>query len=129
MALIMMFLTVVFAKEDWLCTQTASERIGNDIYACGVANERKEEDARSDAFIHAENEFKTLCKADDSCRDHKLIVIPKRTSCEQSTYVIANHKYTNFKCVRLVIFSIQEELEHHKVDYSITNISRMHPIY
>lgn len=85
---------------DWLCQEEASQRHGNEIYACGIGAGKDENDARLDAFDNAKKEFERICQISDDCKGRMISVRPQRTACEQ--------KPKNYSCHRLVVFEIQE---------------------
>lgn len=70
-------------KDSWLCTEEASQRRGATIESCGVGVGQNEQEAREDAFTGAEHEFNRICKSSADCDSNKVIITPKRTSCEQ----------------------------------------------
>jgi thiamine pyrophosphokinase len=88
---------------DWLCTEEASQRKGNSIYACGIGEGSDEGAARLTAFDAAKIEFSKICSASDDCKMHRIAVSPERTACEKS--------FGRFKCYRLIVFAIGEEVE------------------
>ncbi len=92
--LLLTFAIPAFAATDWLCTEEASQRKGNAIYACGIGDGRDENEARSKAFLNAKAEFARICDASDDCRGHRVSAEPARTACE------------GLRCYRLVVFTI-----------------------
>lgn len=96
-----LFISTVFAAESWLCSTQSSKIVGDHVKACGVGHGINEDQARSSAFDSAQIEFKKLCKISSSCRDHKVTVDPKRTTCDQVG--------KKWKCYRLLEFTIQDE--------------------
>lgn len=70
-------------KDSWLCTEEASQRRGSNIESCGVGVGQNEQEAREDAFTGAEHEFNRICRSSADCNSNKVIITPRRTSCEQ----------------------------------------------
>lgn len=102
--LYLFFLThSAFAKEDWLCTQEASQIQNGSLLACGIGEGNDENTARTRAFENAKAEFFRVCKASDTCNRREVSVEPKRTSCEAMK--------GNFKCYRLIVFTLGSEKE------------------
>jgi len=103
------------AGDDWLCKEEASIKRGNSIYACGVAKAHLEQEAKDSAFVAAQNEFKNICNASESCKDKKIDVEAKRTECEAIPKIegafMPGQNYYQFKCYRLVVFTMQNEEE------------------
>lgn len=93
--------TSSFAKDEWLCVEASSQRIGSEIQACGIGNGKDENSARLNAFDNARAEFTKLCEASDDCNGHEIVVEPKRTSCER-----VNESY---KCYRMLAFTIKDK--------------------
>ena len=92
-----------FAKMDqWVCTTESSQRIGNTVHACGVANGKDENEARALAFDNAKLEFFKICDSSADCRGHELKVDPARTTCEAID--------SGFKCFRMVSFAISDKI-------------------
>ncbi len=99
--LVLMISETSLAKDDWLCTEEASQIQNGSVLACGVAEGKDENEARSKAFENAKAEFSRVCQASDTCNQKQVSVEPKRTSCE------SNQK--RYKCYRLIIFTIGSE--------------------
>lgn len=87
-----------FAEEEWFCTGQSSQRIGDEIQACGVATGKDENIARMKAFNNAKAEFKQICDESEDCKDHNVRIEPKRTTCEK--------EQDSYKCYRLISFII-----------------------
>lgn len=88
----------VYAFDNWLCTEEASERRANAIYSCGVGVSVDEGEARAKAYDNAEREFNKICEKSFDCKDHRISVEPKRNYCDAHGDM--------FRCYRLVVFSI-----------------------
>jgi hypothetical protein len=99
------------AHANWFCSEESSDKIGNVINACGVAEASTESKARSDAFESASQEYKHLCEASDDCRYHFVNVKPKRTSCEKTA--------SGFKCYRMLAYEIGDFSKSKASDISI----------
>lgn len=97
---ILLIASQAIAGTDWLCTEEASQRKGDSIYACGIGIGQDERVARDAAFDSAKAEFKKVCGASDDCKMHRITVSPERTTCERDAKGI--------KCYRLIVFSIGE---------------------
>lgn len=97
--LILLLLSTTAHATEWLCTEEASQREGANILACGIGTGSDENTARLNAFDSAKAEFTKVCSGSDDCNNKQVSILPKRTSCEQTT----NGSY---KCYRLVTFNI-----------------------
>lgn len=93
--LIVLLATKVAYGVDWLCTEESSQRIGRQIYACGIGEAKSEARARDAAFAAAEREFHRICDASDDCRGRAVTADPRRTECHAG------------KCYRLVVFTVE----------------------
>lgn len=91
--------------EDWICKDASSLRSGNLIQSCGSGQSPDEDEARTQAFQHAKDEFNRLCEMDSSCKNHAVIVNPKRTTCEEK-----DHAY---HCYRMIEFEIESNEAYH----------------
>ena len=89
------------AGDQWLCTDESSQIQNGALLACGVGKGKDENEARASAFENAKAEFKRICTASDTCKQHEISVEPKRTSCEG--------KEGSYKCYRLIVFTIGKE--------------------
>lgn len=93
--LILLFLSVAQAGDQWLCTEESSILRGSSIYACGVATSKDEALARAEAYEESYREFSRITGK------QPISVQPQRTSCTRSI--------EGYKCYRLVVYSIQPE--------------------
>lgn len=100
LASILVFIETAHSKENWLCTDTPSQRQGGAIYACGIGVGETETLARLDAFDNSKIEFERICEASADCREHKVVAQPERTTCD--------HENGTYKCYRLTIFLIEK---------------------
>lgn len=91
------------AKEDWICVEASSQRVGNTIQSCGIGVAGDEASARLKAFDSAKAEFDRLCAASDDCKGRKVTVDPRRTTCEPAG--------GGFKCYRMLSFIIADSLQ------------------
>ena len=87
-------------KDEWLCTEEASQVQDDAILSCGVATGVDENAARSQAFDNASAEFHRLCDLSETCKGRKFSVEPNRTSCSEQR--------SGFKCYRLLTFNLVE---------------------
>lgn len=101
--LLMTSSTLASAKDEWLCTEESSQIQNGTLLACGVGLGKDENEARSKAFENARAEFIRVCDASDDCKEHKVTVEPKRTTCERSSK-------ESYKCYRLLAFTISADL-------------------
>jgi hypothetical protein len=85
------------ALAGWYCTEVASEKKGNSIYACGIGTAVNEDKARTEAFKSAEAEFQNICQASEDCRGKAYNTDPLRTEC------VTNKD--NVTCHRLLVFT------------------------
>jgi hypothetical protein len=86
------------AKEEWLCTEEASQIQDGAVLACGIGEGSDENGARVKAFENARAEFIRVCDLSDNCKGYQVNVEPKRTSCEGLS--------KGYKCYRLLAFTI-----------------------
>ena len=91
------------AEEQWFCKDDSASRNGNTLSICGVGTAPTEGDARERAFDYSIREFRATCAMSSDCKDHKVIVDPKRSTCIQK---IVNYN-TVYICHRLFNFTIQ----------------------
>lgn len=87
------------ASDNWFCSEASSQRVGNEIQACGTGISPDESEARLRAFDNAKEEFERICEASADCQGHRAIADPRRTTCETEQSV--------FHCRRLVAFTIE----------------------
>jgi len=92
--------SVALANDSWACVEMSSTRNAEGIMACGIGTAATEEVAREEAFKRAHSEFNLVCKNSDDCKDHSVMIDPKRTSCKKDRH--------GFKCYRAVQFIIKE---------------------
>lgn len=93
------------AKEQWFCTDDQAMRQGNSLLICGVGTNATEGDARKGALENALNEFNSMCALSSDCKDHKISVEPKRSTCFENNKK-DHSKWDNFTCHRLIVFTI-----------------------
>ncbi len=93
--------SVVFGREDWLCTEDSSQVQGSRILACGVGYGANEMDARTVALRNAKDEFDAICTADTACGLRMYRATPSRSTCEKSE--------DGWVCHRLVIYETQKK--------------------
>ncbi len=86
------------AQDQWLCTEEASQRHNDTIFACGVGSGADEGEARLAAFDNSKAEFNRICDSSSDCAGHKITTLPRRTSCELVGSLI--------KCYRLILYTI-----------------------
>lgn len=93
-------------KASWFCTDDSAMRTGNTYVICGVGTFSTEGDARRLALENAVNEFMVMCNLSSDCKNHKIVVEPKRSSCYKAS---ANEKsrWSNYSCHRMFLFTIQ----------------------
>lgn len=105
-SLIMVMIILIFlpatAKEEWLCTEQSSQRIGDSFNSCGVGIGADENAARTKALDNAKTEFLKICESSDDCKGQQVSAVPGRTTCEKTN--------EGYKCYRLVIFSVSPQL-------------------
>jgi hypothetical protein len=105
--IIILFSLNAQASDDWLCKEASSVQRGNSIYACGISQGHTEQEARESAFYAAENEFRRIHVSME-----KVEVEAKRTECEPIPEVkdsfMPGANYFQFKCYRLVVFTLPE---------------------
>lgn len=108
----------IFADQDsWLCTETASQQLGDSSYlACGVATAVTESDARTSSLNNAINEFQGFCERSSNCRSRKVEFTPRRISCSK--------EMNGYKCYRAILVSLgdskkQSELSEKELAYQI----------
>lgn len=101
--LLLMFLMCpdIQASDEWMCSESASQRDGNIVSACGTGIGADEGQARLAAFDNAKAEFDRICGSSSDCGNHKYVAEPKRTTCGQEG--------SHYKCYRLVLYAIGEE--------------------
>lgn len=92
---------LAFADESWTCTEASSVRVSGAIHACGVATGDDENEARSNAFDNADDEFKKVCRASVDCNPESVSARPARTSCAQIN--------GGFKCYRMIYFVFEAD--------------------
>jgi hypothetical protein len=102
-----LFLNPAKASDEWLCNQQdiSSVRHGNLILSCGEADGFDVEVAREKSFQAAVNEFKRICDLSSDCKDHKVNVEAKRTTCVDLAGEIF-YSDVHVRCYRLVVFTI-----------------------
>lgn len=81
------------AKANWLCKVAASERNGDTIYLCGVAEGDSENEARISAGKAAYQELDLICSKSPDCYNFELVFKPLRTDCSETPE-------KKFKCYR-----------------------------
>lgn len=89
------------AQANWLCRVAASERNGQFINACGIAESVFENTAREDALKAAQRELESICNTSPDCNNYEVIIKPLRTDCEKSADGI-------YKCYRGIEAEITE---------------------
>ncbi len=99
MMLIMMLASEVFAG-DFFCNDEASQLNGTTYSACGIGVSRNEQEARSDAFKFAKDEFYRFSVDNASWKGKEYDIEPKRNLC---TKIEKNY----FKCYRMVNFTLR----------------------
>lgn len=97
--IILLFMSQTALAADWLCTEEASQRQGNSIFACGIGTGADENAARLNAFDSAKAEFNKVCNNSDDCNGKQVAISPKRTQCQQ-------YENGTNKCYRLLVFTI-----------------------
>ncbi|MCB9061265.1 MAG: hypothetical protein H6622_07065 [Halobacteriovoraceae bacterium] len=71
--------------NNWLCTETASQRIEKNIYfVCGISENSSLQKAREEAMNSAYREFEGLCKYSYDCDGREKTISPLRTHCEKT---------------------------------------------
>lgn len=88
--------------DNWLCTEEGSLKQGSSILACGTGTGLTEEYAREQSLITAKNEFEQICNSSADCKNHKVVMDPKRMTCSQ----VLNQ----YKCYRLIVYTIGDKL-------------------
>lgn len=97
-------LTLILATKahaNWFCEEGSSQKLGSTIETCGVGTGLDENQARVNAFENAKLEYSLVCNESSDCKDHKVTVTPKRTSCEKSLH--------GFTCWRMLAYEISDE--------------------
>lgn len=102
------FLTLVlfifFSSEEssanWLCRVAASERNGDIINSCGVAEAPTETEARANARKAAFEELNSICSQSPDCANFEYTIKPLRTDCEKTS--------SGFKCYRGIEATISD---------------------
>lgn len=81
------------AEAKWMCHETASLKSDKNIFmSCGVGSGATEAEARKEALLNAQEEFKLLCDQDITCNGYKTTIKPLRNSCTKTADV--------YKCYR-----------------------------
>lgn len=71
------------AQANWLCRVAASEKNGNTINACGIAESVFENEARANSLKAAQLELESMCNTSPDCNNYEVIIKPLRTDCEK----------------------------------------------
>ena len=71
------------AQANWLCRVAASEKNGDTINACGVAESVFENEARANSLKAAQLELESMCNTSPDCNNYEVIIKPLRTDCEK----------------------------------------------
>ncbi len=71
------------ARANWLCRVAASEKNGNTINACGIAESAFENEARANSLKAAQLELESMCNTSPDCNNYEVIIRPLRTDCEK----------------------------------------------
>lgn len=87
------------SKEKWFCTDDQAMRSANTLSICGVGTAENEGWARKRSLDNAVNEFQVMCELSSDCKQHKIVVDPKRSTCFKEE--------GKFTCHRLFIFTIE----------------------
>lgn len=77
------FLFSANAEANWLCKVAASERNGDTINICGIAEAETENEARLNAGKAAYQELDLICSKSPDCYNFELVFKPLRTDCTQ----------------------------------------------
>ena len=104
-AYILLIMFLMFAASevfagDFFCNDEASQLRGNTYSACGIGVSESEQEARSDAFKYANEEFYRFSNNSASWKGKDVDLEPKRNVCEKI-------KGNLFKCYRMVNFTLK----------------------
>ena len=99
LSLIIIFPKNIFAA-GWFCKEAASEKVGQEITACGIGIEKTEDKARKLALKNAFAEMDMICDKSDDCKFFKLKIEPMRSDCQK---IKKENKYKCYRAVKALI--------------------------
>lgn len=85
----------------WYCHEVASEKNGDIINSCGIAEAPDEDDARKKALENAYRELDLICNKSFDCAGFGLEITPLRTECKRIN--------ETFRCHRGITATINRE--------------------
>lgn len=89
--------------DPWFCVDESGRRNDNVLWACGVAEDLNEGQARSRALRVAIEEYRTICEESLDCQKG-VIIEPKRMTCVET-------KLGLWKCYRLIEVRIRTKAD------------------
>ncbi len=94
-------LTLYTNANAWYCNQVASERVGDRIFSCGIAEDFTENLARIKAFENAKIEFDKVCENSVDCRDMEYVIYPMRNECKSKGRIWLCYRGLEFKITNI----------------------------
>lgn len=92
-SVLFLFLFIVPAKSfAWYCYEVASEKNGDTINACGIAESSDEDLARKLSLENAYRELELICNNSIDCAGKALEISPLRTECKKVNDIYRCHR-------------------------------------
>jgi hypothetical protein len=122
MLLIILLFLNLNVSWGWYCHEVASEKNGDVINSCGIAESTDEDAARKRALENAYRELDLICNKSYDCSGHGLEITPLRTECKKVNGAFICHRGISATILKEKAHSIDHHVQNVYVPKQITQI-------